>query len=65
MPRNYKFEIEICPGCWEEIDPENLYDTNQNTLDSYENIDPEKLEGTLWWLSDLTQAPKCIRVIKK
>ncbi|MBN1932115.1 MAG: hypothetical protein JW786_10965 [Desulfobacterales bacterium] len=64
MQKTYKFEIEIFPGCWEEIDPENLYDNNQKTLASYEDIDPEKLEGTLWWLSDFTQAPKRIRIIE-
>jgi hypothetical protein len=62
MKAGRKYEVEICPGYWEEIDPENLYDSDQRTLSSYGDIDPEKLDGTLWWLSDFTQAPRPVRM---
>ena len=61
MNNKTEYEIELFPGCWVDADPEHLYDTSQKTLADYGNIDTTVLEKTLWWMSDLTQAPRRVR----
>ena len=62
MSDKISYEIEIYPGCWEDISPEHLYDSKMKTLASYGDIDPETVEGNCWWLSDFTKAPRCVRI---
>lgn len=65
MHHKIEYEIELFPCCWEEIDPENLYDENHRTLASYGEVTEEQLEGTLWWTCDFTQPPRPVRIVKK
>lgn len=56
-----EYEIELFPGCWIDADPEHLFDTGFKSLASYGDIDDDILKQTLWWLDDLTEAPRHVR----
>lgn len=57
-------EIEMYPGDWIEVDPHDLYDHRMVSLAEFmetDAFDLDKLNGTYWYLWDLTQPPKLLR----
>lgn len=61
-----KFEYEMYPGDWIQVDPHDLYDEQLISLAVHlENgtVRIEELDGTIWSLWDITLPPSNIRVV--
>ena len=61
-----RIEVELYPGYWIEMDPQDLYDDRQTSLAdrlASGTVEVSKLDGTSWWTFDLTQPAKQINVI--
>lgn len=61
-----RIEVELCPGYWIEMDPQDLYDDRQISLAdrlASGTVTSDQLDGTCWWTFDLTQPAKQINVI--
>ncbi|MDD2389626.1 MAG: hypothetical protein PHP23_07840 [Desulfobacterales bacterium] len=61
MSDKTEYEIEIFPGCWIDADPDHLFDTSFKSLTDYGDINDALLEKALWWMDDLTEAPRYVR----
>jgi hypothetical protein len=62
-----KIEVQLFPGYWIEMDPQDLYDDQQITLAdrlAAGTVDVAMLSGTYWWTFDLTQPAKEINIIQ-
>ncbi|HQN19575.1 MAG TPA: hypothetical protein PKV86_10560 [Syntrophobacteraceae bacterium] len=61
-----RYEVELYPGYWIEIDPRDLYDDRMKSLAdclASGEIEPEEVDGTFWWTFDIAKPAKEVRII--
>jgi len=65
--KSVKFEYEMYPGDWIQVDPRDLYDDQLISLAVHlekGTVRIEELNGTIWSLWDITLPPSNIRVVQ-